>query len=227
MTTYSYLIFLLESAFYSILEKNKLKSLNLEISSEDEKHINKTMKAIKERIYKIEQEQSDFENNVNISTETLKQQEYILIRIQDYYRRLEEMLESENTDDYELIIDLKKEEKEHKLENEFLRTSNSKETEDFNNTFIKSSQESQKQILKAQQQIIKEQDLSLNNLYDSISTQKELTIQMESELELHNEFLEEMEVLVDKSQGKLKKSEKRLKKVVKNIKKKGKYFQVK
>lgn len=40
-------------------------------------------------------------------------------------------------------------------ENEFLRTSNSKETEDFNNTFIKSSQESQKQILKAQQQIIK------------------------------------------------------------------------
>lgn len=69
--------------------------------------------------------------------------------------------------------------------------------------------------------------MSLNNLYDSISTQKELTIQMESELELHNEFLEEMEVLVDKSQGKLKKSEKRLKKVVKNIKKKGKYFQVK
>ncbi|CCJ28868.1 unnamed protein product [Pneumocystis jirovecii] len=211
---------LIDEFFLPLIKCNN--SLNLEISSEDEKHINKTMKAIKERIYKIEQEQSDFENNVNISTETLKQQEYILIRIQDYYRRLEEMLESENTDDYELIIDLKKEEKEHKLENEFLRTSNSKETEDFNNTFIKSSQESQKQILKAQQQIIKEQDLSLNNLYDSISTQKELTIQMESELELHNEFLEEMEVLVDKSQGKLKKSEKRLKKVVKNIKKKGK-----
>lgn len=54
-------------------------------------------------------------NESSRSTETLKQQEYILIRIQDYYRRLEEMLESENTDDYELIIDLKKEEKEHKL----------------------------------------------------------------------------------------------------------------
>ncbi|KAG5519242.1 hypothetical protein PMAC_002330 [Pneumocystis sp. 'macacae'] len=223
-STYSYLIFLLESAFYSILEKNKLKSLNLETSLEDEQYINKTMKTIKEGIYKAEQEQADFRNNINIPIEILKQKEYILIRIQDYYKRLQGILQSGSTNDYGLIVDLKKEEKECKQKNKFFESSNSKKTLVFNNMFKENSKENQKQILKTQQQIINEQDLSLNNLYDSISTQKELTIQMKSELELHNEFLEEMELLVDKSQGKLKRSEKRLEKFVKNIKKNGKFL---
>ncbi|KAG4304052.1 hypothetical protein PORY_002575 [Pneumocystis oryctolagi] len=217
LLTNSHLIFLLESAFHSILERNKLKSLNLETSLEDEQQIHKTMKSIKEGIHDFEKKQCDFEKKTNISTNILKQREYILIKLQDYYRRLEEMLESGSTDDYEFMMDLVKEQKEFELENDFSEISNLKKT-DSNNICIDNFQKNQ--ILKTQKQIMKEQDLSLNNLYNSVSVQKKLTIQMESELELHNEFLEEMEVLVDKSQRKLEESGRKIEQFTKYTKKK-------
>lgn len=89
------------------------------------------------------------------------------------------------------------------------------ETASFPLEFEKSIENTQ--ILKTQQQIIKDQDASLNNLYSSISLQKELTIQMKSELELHDWLLEEMDVLVDRSQTKLDRSEKRLEGFAKSI----------
>ncbi|EMR11261.1 hypothetical protein PNEG_00291 [Pneumocystis murina B123] len=212
----SKLFFLIESCLYSILEKNKLKSLNLEPSFEDDKIIYETMKLIKDEIHELEIKQKDLEENRNMSTEILKYREVFLIKLQDYYKKLEELLESGDPNGYELIIELIKEQREYKQKDELVETSS------FNSLEFEKSIEKPKientQILKTQHQIIKEQEASLNNLYNSISLQKELTIQMESELELHDDLLEEMEVLIDRSQIKLDKSEKRLEGFTKGIK---------
>ncbi|KTW30854.1 hypothetical protein T552_00565 [Pneumocystis carinii B80] len=213
----SKLIFLIESCLYSILEKNKLKSLNLETSFEDDKIIYETMKLIKEEIYGIEMRQKDLEEKGNMSTEILKYKENFLIKLQDYYKKLEELLESGDLNGYDLIMELMKEQREYKEKNKLAETSSLNSLE--HEKFFKNPKIQNTEILKTQQQIIKEQDASLNDLYNSISLQKELTIQMESELELQDDLLGEMQVLVDKSQIKLDKSEKRLEgftKIVKN-----------
>ncbi|KAG5439288.1 hypothetical protein PCANB_001587 [Pneumocystis canis] len=218
------LIFLLESALYLILERNKLKSLNLEILSEDEKQIYETLKVIEKGIRNFEEKLSIYEENTNISTKELKQQEDILIRLKSYYERLREILESGSTKDYELISDLTREGKEYKLENKSQNKSISEISPEPCNTLIKNPEENKIQILKTQKQIMDEQDMSLNSLYNSISLQKKLTVQMESELEQHNEFLEEMEVLVDRSQKKIGKSSRNLEEITKNIKENSKYY---
>lgn len=207
LTSDSKLFFLIESCLYSILEKNKLKSLSLETSFEDDKVIYETLELIRDEIRQLERQQQSLEEDENMSTEMLKDREGFLIRAQDCCRKLEELLESGDPDGFELI-GLVKEQREY-------RQRGPAETASFPLEFEKSIENTQ--ILKTQQQIIKDQDASLNNLYSSISLQKELTIQMKSELELHDWLLEEMDVLVDRSQTKLDRSEKRLEGFAKSI----------
>lgn len=80
LTSDSKLFFLIESCLYSILEKNKLKSLSLETSFEDDKVIYETLELIRDEIRQLERQQQSLEEDENmfvkISTPILKNKVY-------------------------------------------------------------------------------------------------------------------------------------------------------
>ena len=69
---------------------------------------------------------------------------------------------------------------------------------------------SSNEILSQQQQMMLDQDDSLDRLSESIGRQRELSIQIGDELDSQGELLEDIDVMVDRSRGRLDGARRRL-----------------
>ena len=77
------------------------------------------------------------------------------------------------------------------------------------------------EILSQQQQIMLEQDDSLDRLSESIGRQRELSIQIGDELDSQGELLEDIDVMVDRSRSRLDGARRRLDRFSKKAKDNG------
>lgn len=92
----------------------------------------------------------------------------------------------------------------------------------FSENLVDTQELDNTQVLQLHRRIMDEQDDSLDRLSESISRQRELSIQIGDELESHVQLLDEVDDLVDRHQTRLDGAGKRLKSFAKQAREHGK-----
>ena len=92
----------------------------------------------------------------------------------------------------------------------------------FSENLVDTQELDNTQVLQLHRRIMDEQDDSLDRLSESISRQRELSIQIGDELDSHVQLLDEVDGLVDRHQTRLDGAGQRLKSVAKQAKEHGK-----
>ncbi|KAK9459938.1 uncharacterized protein V1516DRAFT_678443, partial [Lipomyces oligophaga] len=241
------LLILADTTLVSVLERNRLRSLDLEPSSSDENDIQRNLIMIKDGIAQLEREQTAAETDSSLSSQSLRSREDTLIRLQKQYDKLMSLLQDGGAD--KIISKVQ----QSTPIRPSLVTSRSQENADgtrrtigggrkvaktvrFSDNLIDVSSTpdplslaaeearnsaTNQEALQQQQRIMQQQDESLDRLSESISRQRELSIQIGDEVDSHIELLSDVERMVDWGQNRLDRARKRLDHVSKKAKENG------
>ncbi|OLL25935.1 putative syntaxin-8B, partial [Neolecta irregularis DAH-3] len=202
----SHLTLLADSVLYSsIQEYNRLKSLSLEPSQQDKDEIQKGLETLRNGVRTLEEEQSRFEQSGDrYPSKQLKEREDLLIRLHNQYDNLVGMLDGEIHQGSLQLPPTRA-----VAEESFFQPVAKKQVR-----FREEAEEMEDhEVLQFQQQIMNDQDISLDHLSESIGRQRDLSLQIGNELEHHGEILEEMDGLVDRSQSRLDIAKRRLRRI--------------
>ncbi|KAK9457285.1 hypothetical protein V1511DRAFT_508726 [Dipodascopsis uninucleata] len=232
------LLILADNTLVSVLEHNRLKSLGLEPSTAEKGDINRNLQTLKDGISNLEREQTLVENDSVLSSRSIAAKEDALIRLQKQFDKLLSLLQEGGAEDFlvrattPLTVSsrssLSYSNRDYRGSQSQLSGQRSKtpKTVRFSENLIDvqpsapdplslaaeeaRSSFSNSEALLAQQRIVQEQDASLDRLSESISRQRELSIQIGEELDSHIELLTEVDRLVDWGQNRLDGARKRL-----------------
>ncbi|KAK9448708.1 uncharacterized protein V1518DRAFT_417983 [Limtongia smithiae] len=232
------LLLLADSTLVSVLERNRLTSLDLEPSAAEEADIQRNLVALKNGIAALEREQSLAENDSALSTRSLRTREDTLIRLQKQFDKLLTLLQDGGGSGDALVArvastpsprpSLVNHSSDYSASRGSLLNANSprpktQKTVRFSDNLVQATPDplsiaadearnsvSNTEALVMQQRIMQEQDDSLDRLSESISRQRELSIQIGDELDSHIELLGEVDRLVDWGQHRLDGARKRL-----------------
>ncbi|KAK9477225.1 hypothetical protein V1514DRAFT_334559 [Lipomyces japonicus] len=251
----SRLLLLADTTLVSVLEHNRLKSLELAPSTSEEAEIQRNLISLRDGIAALEREQSAAESDLEVkSSRSLRSNEDTLIRLQKQFDRLLSLLQeggadriisrvTANTSNGEIYKNDAYRSSRSLLLNNNSSSSSPRpkisKTVRFSENLIdvqsnvdesdplsesaynaRNSATNQEAFLQ-HQQIMRQQDESLDRLSESISRQRELSIQIGEELDSHVELLGEVDRLVDWGQHRLDGARKRLDKVSRKAKENG------
>ncbi|KAK9359646.1 hypothetical protein V1504DRAFT_457531 [Lipomyces starkeyi] len=238
--TASRLLLLADNTLVSVLERNRLKSLDLEPSAAEEAGIQRNLLALRDGIATLEREQSTAETDSSVSSRALKSKEDTLIRLQKQFDKLLSLLQDGGADKLLSQVSAPRPSRSslvypsndeyHSSRSRLLNTSSPRtktpKTVRFSDNLIDMqsatpdplsiaadearNSASNNEALLLQQRIMQQQDDSLDRLSESISRQRELSIQIGDELDSHIELLGEVDRLVDWGQHRLDGARKRL-----------------
>ncbi|KAK9333147.1 syntaxin-61 [Lipomyces starkeyi] len=238
--TASRLLLLADNTLVSVLERNRLKSLDLEPSAAEEADIQRNLLALRDGIATLEREQSTAETDSSVSSRALKSKEDTLIRLQKQFDKLLSLLQDGGADKLLSQVSAPRpsrsslvypsNEEYNSSRSRLLNTSSPRtktpKTVRFSDNLIDMqsvtpdplsiaadearNSASNNEALLLQQRIMQQQDDSLDRLSESISRQRELSIQIGDELDSHIELLGEVDRLVDWGQHRLDGARKRL-----------------
>ncbi|KAK9240898.1 syntaxin-61, partial [Lipomyces kononenkoae] len=240
--TASRLLLLADNTLVSVLERNRLKSLDLEPSAAEEADIQRNLLALRDGIATLERDQSTAETDSSVSSRAVKSREDTLIRLQKQFDKLLSLLQDGGAD--KLLSQLSSprpsrsslvypsnNDEYNSSRSRLLNSSNPRpktpKTVRFSDNLIDMQPVStpdplsiaadearnsanNNEVLQMQQRIMQQQDDSLDRLSESISRQRELSIQIGDELDSHIELLGEVDRLVDWGQHRLDGARKRL-----------------
>ncbi|KAK9465970.1 hypothetical protein V1512DRAFT_248430 [Lipomyces arxii] len=230
----SRLLLLADSTLVSVLERNRLKSLDLEPSASEEAGIQRNLQLLKDGIADLEREQSIAESDANMPSRALKSKEDTLIKLQTQFDKLLGLLQEGGADTLISRVD-----NQPRPSLVYNRSDSYQGGRNLSNGRIKTPKTvrfsenlvdvqsatpdplslaaeearnsvSNSQAMMMQQNIMREQDTHLDRLSESISRQRELSIQIGNELDEQNEILGEVDRFVDWGQHRLNKARKRL-----------------
>ncbi|KAK9246481.1 hypothetical protein V1506DRAFT_574529 [Lipomyces tetrasporus] len=234
------LLLLADTTLVSVLERNRLKSLDLEPSAAEEADIQRSLLALRDGIATLEREQSTAESDSSASSRSLKSREDTLIRLQKQFDKLLSLLQDGGADKLLAQVSAPRPSRPSLVypSNDEYNTSRSRllntssprtrtpKTVRFSDNLIDvqsttpdplsiaadeaRNSASNNEALLQQQRIMQQQDDSLDRLSESISRQRELSIQIGDELDSHIELLGEVDRLVDWGQNRLDGARKRL-----------------
>ncbi|KAK9370207.1 hypothetical protein V1509DRAFT_617046 [Lipomyces kononenkoae] len=239
--TASRLLVLADNTLVSVLERNRLKSLDLEPSASEEADIQRNLLALRDGITTLDKEQSTAETDSSVSSRALKSREDALIRLQTQFDKLVSLLQDGQADTILAQLSTPRPSRSSLVypsnndeysasRSRLLNSSNPRpktpKTVRFSDNLIDMqpvtpdplsiaadearNSANNSEVLLLQQRIMQQQDDSLDRLSESISRQRELSIQIGDELDSHIELLGEVDRLVDWGQHRLDGARKRL-----------------
>ncbi|KAK7208535.1 hypothetical protein BZA70DRAFT_53369 [Myxozyma melibiosi] len=244
------LLLLADNTLVSVLERNRLKSLDLEPSASEEAEIQRNLQTLRDGISQLEREQSVAESDQGIPSRTLRAKEDTLIRLQMQFDKLLSLLQEGGGEQLIAKITAPKRPSliygnsngQDELGSPRRNGPRKAKTVRFSDNLIDVSsatpdplslaaEEARNSVtnteaMMQQQRIMREQDDSLDRLSESISRQRELSIQIGDELDQHVELLSDVDRLVDWSQHRLDGARKRLDHVSRKMKENGSVFTI-
>lgn len=200
------LTLLADSALEALTERQRLQEMNAPTVHLDMK-IRRDLDKLKAGLKDLEAEQNEMEQDSSISSEELASKEDIFVKLSKQHDRLSAMLEGV----------------EPPSEREQLLSGNKAPSKSVRFTDIP-EESSNGDLLQLQQRIMDDQDRDLDVLSDAISRQRELSLQIGDELEVHTQLLDETEEALDGTDRRLHNARKRLSKVSKTAKDHGSTF---
>ncbi|KAK9473052.1 uncharacterized protein V1510DRAFT_364254 [Dipodascopsis tothii] len=229
-----------DSALVSVVEYNRLKSLGLEPSKSEAAEIRRSLATLRDGIAALERDQTRAESTPATSARDLRSQEDTLITLQQQYDKLVGLLQAGGAGD-ELTappppppVRTPSAYSDFDSQRSLLLGPGPRakvaKTVRFSDNLVESEPEapspfndprnniSNSEALLLQQRIMQDQDESLDRLSESISRQRELSIQIGDELDQHVELLGEVDRLVDWGHNRLDGARQRLGKVSRKAK---------
>ncbi|KAK9382085.1 syntaxin-61 [Kockiozyma suomiensis] len=239
------LLLVADTTLVSVLERNRLKSLDLEPSASEEAEIQRNLQTLRDGIAQLEREQSAAELDSGNPSRAVRAQEDILIRLQMQFDKLLTMLQEGGADQLISKVTAPKRPSlvytnsngQDEIGSPRRNGGRKAKTVRFSDNLIDVSSAtpdplslaaeearnsvSNSEAMMQQQRIMREQDDSLDRLSESISRQRELSIQIGDELDQHVELLSDVDRLVDWSHHRLNGARKRLDNVSRKMKQNG------
>ncbi|KAL7271079.1 hypothetical protein RUND412_006196 [Rhizina undulata] len=232
----------------SLLERKRTLSLDLEPDTRNTYEISRNLDTLHRGIEQLEKEQKRLEEDGQLSTGALREQEDILIKLRSQYDDLHAQFTNNeppssrnSTDQHRSSMTLnspllsptigrhghlpydESAAREALMGNRetpsAMRKSN--KTVRFSETLVDAEELNNQQILQLHQRVMEDQDRSLDRLSESIRNQRELSIQIGDELDGHAQLLDDVDVLVTRHQERLDGAKKKLHHVAKTAKEHG------
>jgi len=210
--TYSHLSMLADTTLTSLYERERLIRLGSHPSSSDDTEIRHSLDTLKLGLGQLESELEDAERS-GASSQELKVKEDVVIKLQSQYDRLRGMMNGVEEEEIRpkrgKSIRLPEDDDLEAQRSALFSPAGSRKTVRFSesNTYqpppIRNDDTPSSDLLSNQQQIMQDQDDSLDRLSESIGRQRELSIQIGDELDAHGELLEDVDGMVDRSRSRL------------------------
>lgn len=220
----SKLSMLLDQTLVSVLERRRALDMGLEVQAADEAEMVKSIRTLREGITKLDEEQRAAEQDGSVSYERLCKNQDILVRLQTGFDKLVEMVKegpSElETADPPLLLPLERrkartagkfDEEDAEDRAALFRSKGGKSVRFKDDPDVeRTAGLDNSQHMQLQQEIMTDQDASLDRLSRSIGRQHELSIQIGDELDDHVELLDDVDGMVDRSQTRIDKARRNL-----------------
>ncbi|KAF8461354.1 hypothetical protein BDZ91DRAFT_663231 [Kalaharituber pfeilii] len=223
-------------------ERARARSLTIEPDSKNTKSISKSLDALLQGIQQLEVEQGQLEERGDLSSRDLREREDILLalrrRCDDLHSKFNEEGSAASAapvaDTPTSTLFLPTVGTSHRSEAPLdeaaardalmgSRTSpaSMRKSVRFSENLVDTQELDNTQVLQLHRRIMEEQDESLDRLSESITRQRELSIQIGDELEGHIQLLDEVDELVDRHQTRLDGAGKKLKSFAKSAQEHG------
>lgn len=197
---------LAEQLKISIQERNRLLSLNVVPSLEDEDEIQHSMKTLSQGISSLDGNGTEYKSDA-------VQDEIMFLKVE--YRELRKLNGNMPSEDEfaPAVVNKRQHSVPYRDEpvdaREALLPERLRKSVRFTDSLIESDS-SNGELLQMQSQIMREQDNSLDALSESIGRQRELSMQIGDELDEHGELLDDVTTRVDRTQDRLNSARDRL-----------------
>lgn len=199
----------------AILERNRLTALDIQPTEEDEEELKQSLKTLYKGIQALDGNGTEYRSDAF-------QDDIAFLRSE--YRALKTLYKDETLDfegqtvGIEHIIDPQSYRDDPTISRDsLLPIDRSRKSVRFTDTLI-DSDVSNSDLLQMQSQIMQDQDSSLDTLSVSIGRQRELSMQISTELDEHGELIDDVTSSVDRSSGRLDQAKHRLTAFSKQVK---------
>ncbi|TGZ77848.1 hypothetical protein EX30DRAFT_343749 [Ascodesmis nigricans] len=218
----------------SLLEQKRTLASGVEPDTRNTYEISRSLDTFHQGLEQLEREQRELENSGELSSVALREREDILIQLRSQYDDLHAQFSSQHqhptpTPPIPTATIPMTTPGHHRRSNSFsdsaARTAlmgsrntpstlrKSMKTVRFRDSLVDAEELDNQQVLQLHNQVMEEQDESLDRLSESIRTQREISIQIGDELDSHVLLLDDVDALVERHGTRLGAAKRRLEKV--------------